>query len=241
MDFLISIVAAILLVAIGRDFIKKNANLCYIITTILAILLVVGSYTGVIWTLPAWFTTTILPILIKSTFSTAIFVIVMYTGTFKRGGKLIKFLMPIRAELSIIASILTLAHNISFGKNHFVTLFTAPETMAHNVRAAAVISIILISIMVPLFITSFPSVRRSMKPKSWKKLQRFAYLFYGLIYVHVMLLMLPVALTGDTTYIINILVYSVVFIAYAVMRISKHFAKKSSAKFKQASSLAKAN
>ncbi len=48
----------------------------------------------------------------------------MYTGALKNGSKLMKILMPIRAELSIIASILTLAHNISFGRYHFITLFT---------------------------------------------------------------------------------------------------------------------
>lgn len=235
MNFLISLIAAVILVAVGRNFIKQHANLCYIFTTLLALLLTVGSYTGVIWTMPTWFTTTILPILIKSTFATAIFVIVMYTGAFKNGSKLIKFLMPIRAELSIIAGILTLAHNISFGKNHFVNLFTAPENMSTNMKAAAGVSIILIAIMVPLLITSFPVVRKSMKAKTWKKLQRSAYLFYGLIYLHVMLIMLPVALTGNMTYIINVLVYSLVFITYAFMRIKKYLTKKSAAKLKQVS------
>ena len=238
MNFLISLIIAAVLVAVGRDFIKKNANICYISTTILSILLVVGSYTGIIWTLPSWFTTTILPILIKSTFSTAIFVIVMYTGAFKNGSKLIKFLMPIRAELSIIAGILTLAHNISFGKYHFVGLFTAPETMTTNMKAAAGISILLIAIMVPLLITSFPSVRKLIKPKAWKRLQRLAYIFYALIYAHVMAIMVPIALTGDITYTINVIAYSVIFITYAVMRISKFLTKKSLNKSKQASSVA---
>ena len=53
MNFLISLIAAILLVAIGRNFIKKHANICYILTTVLSVALVVGSYTGVIWTMPA--------------------------------------------------------------------------------------------------------------------------------------------------------------------------------------------
>lgn len=241
MNFLISLIIAVILVAIGRDFIKKHANICYILTTVLSILLVIGSYTGIIWTLPSWFTTTILPILIKSTFSTAIFVIVMYTGAFKNGSKLIKFLIPIRAELSIIAGILTLAHNISFGKYHFVSLFTAPETMTTNMKAAAGISIVLITIMVPLLITSFPIVRKSMKPKVWKRLQRLAYVFYALVYAHVMAIMLPVALTGDMTYIINVVVYSVVFITYAIMRISKFLTKKYSNKSKQTPSVNIAN
>ena len=235
MNFLISLIIAVILVTIGRDFIKKHANICYILTTVLSILLVIGSLTGIIWTLPSWFTTTILPILIKSTFSTAIFVIVMYTGAFKNGSSLIKFLMPIRAELSIIAGILTLAHNISFGKYYFVSLFNTPETMTTNMKAAAGISIVLITIMIPLLITSFPSVRKSMKPKVWKRLQRLAYVFYALVYAHVMVIMLPVALTGDMTYIINVVVYSVVFITYAIMRISKFLTRKYLSKSKQTS------
>ena len=35
MNFLISIIAAIILVVIGRDFIKKHATLCYLLTTLL--------------------------------------------------------------------------------------------------------------------------------------------------------------------------------------------------------------
>ena len=230
MNFLISIIAAIILVVIGRDFIKKHATLCYLLTTLLSIALVAGSFSGIIWTLPPWFTTTILPILIKSTFATSLFVVVMYTGAFKNGSKLMKFLMPIRAELSIIASILTLAHNIIFGRYHFVILFTNPKSMSINMLLAAIISVVLMAIMFPLMITSFPSIRKKMKYKTWKKIQRFAYLFYGLIYVHVMLIMLPVATTGNSQYILNVLIYSLVFITYAVMRINKALNKKSSTK-----------
>ena len=241
MNFLISLIISIILVSIGRNFIKKYANICYILTTILSTFLVIGSYTGIVWTLPSWFTTTILPIFIKSTFSTAIFVIVMYTGAFKNGSKLIKFLMPIRTELSIIAGILTLAHNISFGRYYFLALFTRPETITTNMKAAAGISIVLIIIMVPLLITSFPIVRKLMKPIYWKRLQRLAYIFYALVYAHVMVIMVPVALMGDMTYIINILVYSIVFITYAIMRIHKFLAKRFLNKRKKYSSVDIAN
>ena len=79
-------------------------------------------------------------------------------------------------------------------------------------------------------ITSFPSVRRKMDAKIWKKLQRTAYLFYGLIYAHVMLIMVPYALKGKTTYIFNIVIYTIVFLTYAVMRVSKAYAKKADTK-----------
>ena len=43
--------------------------------------------------------------------------------------------------------------------------------------------------------------------------------------------MVPVAKTGNTQYIINVLIYSLVFLIYAVMRINKALNKKSSTKF----------
>ena len=231
MNFLISLVTAILLVAVGRNFIKKHANICYIISAIISLGLVIGSFTGALYSLPSWFSLTVLPLLMKSSFATALFVIVMYTGAFKNGGKLIKYLMPIRAELSIIASILTLAHNITFGRYHFVMLFTSPENMSLNMRFAAIISIIMILIMLPLFVTSFSKVRKSMNPRKWRKLQKLAYLFYGLTYLHVMLIMMPVAKSGNTTYIINVLVYSIVYLTYGAMRLSKYFSKKNFSKY----------
>lgn len=71
-----------------------------------------------------------------------------------------------------------------------------------------------------------------MKYKSWKKLQRFAYVFYSLIYIHIMLIMLPLAKSGNSQYILNVLIYSLVFLTYAIMRINKALNKKYSNKLK---------
>ena len=65
-----------------------------------------------------------------------------------------------------------------------------------------------------------------MKYKSWKMLQRSAYAFYGLIYIHVMLIMLPIAKCGNLQYILNVLIYSLVFLIYATMRVNKPLNKK---------------
>ena len=226
MNFLISIIITIFIIFIGRDFIKKHSKLCYALSAIISLALIIASYSGVLSNLPPFINTYVLPIFTKSAFPTSLFVIVMYTGALKNGSKLMKILMPIRAELSIIASILTLAHNIIFGRYHFVTLFTNPKSMSINMLLAAIISVVLIIIMIPLMITSFPSIRKKMKYKSWKKLQRLAYVFYGLIYVHVLLIMTPIAKTGNLQYILNVLIYSLVFLTYAAMRISKALNKK---------------
>ncbi|WP_195989055.1 FMN-binding protein [Clostridium sp. D53t1_180928_C8] len=232
MNFLISIIVTIFIIFVGRRFIKKHSKLCYGISIIISLALVIASYSGSLSNLPPFINDYILPLFTKSAFATSIFVIVMYTGALKNGSKLMKILMPIRAELSIIASILTLAHNIIFGRYHFVTLFTNPKSMSLNMLIAAIISVILIVIMVPLMITSFPSIRKKMKYKSWKKLQRFAYVFYSLIYIHIMLIMLPLAKSGNSQYILNVLIYSLVFLTYAIMRINKALNKKYSNKLK---------
>ena len=202
MNLLISLSFTILIIGVGHAFIKKHSKFCYILATIISIILITNS-----------------------AFATSLFIVVMYTGALKNGSKLMKLLFPIRAELSIIACILTLAHNIIFGRYHFVALFTNPKSMSFNMLLAAIVSLMLIAIMLPLMITSFPNIRKKMKYKSWKNLQRFAYAFYGLTYFHIMLIMMPIAKTGNTKYIINVLVYSVVYLTYAVLRINKALSK----------------
>lgn len=237
MTFLISLCIVSFLIFIGRDFIKKHSNICYIIATLISLTLIVTTYSGVILDAPSWLKDYVLPVFTKSSLATSIFVVVMYTGAFKNGSKAIKFLMPIRAQLSIIGCILVLAHNIIYGKTHFVKLFTNPSSMAPNMIIAAIISIALIVIMLPLMVTSFPKIRKKMKPKSWKKVQQLAYLFYGLIYIHVMIIMLPLAKKGITEYIINVLAYSIVFLTYGAMRIRKALLKNKIPKRKASSPL----
>lgn len=226
MNFLISIILTMILIAIGHKFIKKHSTLCYILAGIISIALIVISFSGYISKLPPFIKNNILSLFRRDSFATSIFIVVMYTGALKNGSKLMKILMPIRGELSIIACILSIAHNVIYGKNHFVKLFTNPKSMSPNMILAAIISIILICIMIPLMITSFPSIRRKMKYKSWKNLQKSAYIFYALIYLHIIIIMIPKALNGNTRCIINVLVYSLVFLIYAIMRINKALNKK---------------
>lgn len=169
------------------------------------------------------------PIFARSALSTALFAAVMYAGAVPNGSKLMKAVMPIRGELSIIASILTLGHNISFGLTYFRLLFTQPDCLPVNQLLAAICSLVMLCIMLPLFITSFKCVRKKMKGSSWKKLQRLAYGFYALIYIHVLLLTLPGAQKGNGSYLLTVVVYSVVFLTYGALRVRKALQKQSAA------------
>lgn len=207
-------------------FIKKNANLLYGISALISVLVIVCTALRLSNQFPQWFRIGVWNPLAWGTFSTAIFAVVMFTGAFRQGSPAIKKLMPIRRELSIIASILTLGHNFSAGQIYFVLLFTEPSKLTGNQLFAAICSLIMLGIMIPLFVTSFPGIRRKMSAKSWKRLQRSAYVFYGLIYVHVLLLNLPKARSGQMNSGINIGIFSVVFLVYGAMRLQKLLCKR---------------
>lgn len=178
--------------------------------------------TGLYWAAPAFLSLHLrsrLPLLLGA-LGTALFIFVMYAGAMPNGHPLMKKVMPIRGELSIFACLLTLGHNLSYGKNYLTPgyLFSGPVSAT---KAAAWVSVVSILLMLVLTVTSFKAVRRRFQPKKWKALQRWAYLFYALVYVHVLLMSIPSMLKGRTSYTINLLVYSLVYLSYAVCRIQK--------------------
>lgn len=93
-------------------------------------------------------------------FSTALFTLVMYLNAVQNGAKFQREFMVLRGELSIIACILALGHNIHTGQTYFVWLFTEPERLTRDTALllATLTTLVLIALMLPLFITSFPSV-----------------------------------------------------------------------------------
>lgn len=226
MPILLSLVLALLLSWYGGSAIKEHAPVFYVGAALLALTTIAVTWSGADASFPGWMSNYVWPLLSHGAFASALFIIVMYMGALPNGTKAIKRLMPIRAELSIMASLLVLGHNIAYGRTYFVRLFTDTSKMSTTQMLAAICSLIMIAIMLPLMITSFKAVRKKMKPKSWKKLQRSAYVFYGLIYVHTMLLYVPIVQAGRSVYIVNVIVYSLIFISYAGMRIRKELLKK---------------
>ncbi len=161
MVFLISLILASAFAWFGVDLIKKHARTLYIFSAVVSVGVIAVNWSGLMIKLPIWFRNYIFPFFGNASFSCALFAVVMYTGALRQGGSAVKRLMPIRAELSIIASILTLGHNIGYGKTYFFALFTNPTQMKENFLWAAVCSVVLILIMLPLMITSF-------EPNRWR-------------------------------------------------------------------------
>lgn len=223
MLFIVALIISIIFVAVFKELLKKYPNIFYITATVISIAaFVCSSYV----TMPGWVRDYVVGIFAKGSLGTAFFVLVMYASAMKNTWKATKTLMKIRGELSIMGCVLVLCHNCTYGRTYFRMLFTKPQSLSATQMTAAIISLVLITIMLILTVTSFPNVRKKMNAVKWKKLQRTAYIFYGLIYVHILLINIPYARRGMSEYIINVAVYSLVFVNYAMMRIHKAVAKK---------------
>ena len=165
----------------------------------------------------------VLPLFTKGAMAAAFWALVMGTGALPKGSKAGKKLLAVRGELSILAAVFTLAHAVLRGIFYLRQLLRPRFSPDGAFTATCVIAVLLLLILLPLTVLSFKGVRRKVDPRCWKQLQRFAYLFYGLIYVHVLVLYLPPALCGMEGYAHTVLSYTAVWLVYLIFRLRKHF------------------
>ena len=218
MLILVALALAALFIALCHKPIRAHAGVFYIAAAAITLLADIVDFTF----MPAGVRAYTVDLFTHGTFATALWIVIMWTGALKNGSPLMKILMPIRGQLSIFAAILTICHNVFYGKTYFLRLFTAAPSMPAAQLAAAIISVVMIVLLVPLTVTSFMTVRKKMQARSWKKLQRWAYLYYGLLYVHIMLVTMPGAHAGKLSSIVSVMVYTALFLAYACFRVRKY-------------------
>lgn len=171
----------------------------------------------------------IIGIFTRGALGAAFWAVVMWAGALPNGSAPIKKLMPIRGELSITAAILTFSHIITYGIQYISDLIndrTGSGDALRDFVITSIVSLVMVLIMTPLTVMSFKKIRKKMQPKTWKKIQRAAYVFYALIYIHILVLFVPKAQKGREGYFLSVLVYSVVFVGYAVMRLRKYYVMK---------------
>ncbi len=217
-----SLLLAGLIVLAGRNWIRAHAGISYALAALVSLTVIVLIWSGA--TFPRW-VDAFLPIFTQGGLAGALFIIVMFAAAVPDGSAFMRAVMPVRGELSILASILTLGHNIAFGRR-YITRLIHREPLSAAILGACLCSAVMLMIMLPLFVTSFKCVRKRIQPSRWKRLQRWAYLFYALMYVHVMLLNSHSAQLGGMKARINMTVYSAVFIPYGCMRVGKALRKR---------------
>ena len=197
--------------------IKKHATLFYIATIIISVLSVLAPKKG----LPFVIDYLVKNILARGTLAGALFILVMVASVCP-AAKLRGLLLRTRGEMAIIAALLTLIHNISYGKNYFVALFTKISDLDAPRIFAAVLSLIMIVLLIPLTVTSFMVIRKKMNPKKWKSLQRLSYLFYGLLFIHISMIFSISIAKGHLSTLFDLTVYAIIYIAYLICRAKKY-------------------
>lgn len=222
-EFLICIILVLILALNFGEQLRKNSKIFYIIASIIAIADTIYRVSYASIPLPKIIAYLERPITIGA-LAGAMFAVVMYAGALDNKKSYTKKLMGVRAELSILASIFFLPHTIP----NCISFFkVAPKMDMSSIStkiyfALSLTAIFALIIMLPLWITSYKSIRKKMNAKNWKKLQRFAYVMYFLIYAHISVLFLTRSVKQYDKFII----YTLIFGVYAFLRIKKAMSKK---------------
>ena len=215
MTFPLVLAGAAAFAVLCKGAVKARPGAFYALAVVLDVVFVVGSFVR----LPDVLQNVLNVLLHRCTLATALFAVVMYIGVFARDGRVAQYFRPIRAELSIMAWLLSLGHMAIYLSSYASTLALGlPQT---NVAVALVVALALFVLLVVLGVTSFNVVKKGMKKETWKRVQLLAYPFWGLVYVHLLLMLLPSAVRGGAAAQVSVIVYSVVFLGYAVLRVAR--------------------
>lgn len=173
---------------------------------------------GTFWGMPRAVWSALFPLVQKCLLPLALFVVVMYIGVLPRTSRPYAWLKPVRAELSIVAWILSLGHMAVYLAS-YLPRNVLGGAVSPNVMASFAVAVVLLVLLLVLGVTSFNAVKRRMRTDTWKKVQKLAYPFFLLVYVHLLLMLAPSALHGGIAATASVAVYSAVFLAYLVLRL----------------------
>ena len=215
MLFLSSLILACAFSAFCGKALRKHPAPFYLAAAALSIGTAILANTRI--SIPAWIQQNIIAVLTKGILAAAFWAVIMWTGALPNGSPMMKRLMPQRGQLSIFTAILTLGHAVGLG------ISMLPRWLEKADALNLTVCIVLMLIMLPLTVISVQKIRRKMKAKKWKSVQRWAYLFYALIPVHVIALNIAKARSGRKDVLLNLMLYLVTFLGYAVCRIHKWY------------------
>ena len=196
---MLSPIIILLLVLLGYVYtaqILKQKKVLYTLAWIIMILVVV--FKDLVFLTP----------LVKGYVGFAFFYVVMITGALDPKWALTKRLRSVRTSYSIIGFTLLIAHPLSYA----IAVISGATTIPWFGLGAFLV-------MIPLFITSYISVRKRMKAKTWIKLQKWAYLSYILILIHLIV---------NASTVPNRIVAILLFMPYIILKLIANYNGKSS-------------
>ena len=216
MSFALIFVTTVVIVVALAGFVRRWPWLLYGVS-ILAVVVLLAGTGGFInggWWKP------LIILIQRCMVALSLFTIVMFTGVLSKESKLGVRLRSIRSELSIIACILCLGHVCQYLATYLSRATVGSLDL--QTGASIYIALVLFVLLIILGLTSFNAIKKRMKGSSWKRVQWFAYPFFLLTYIHLMLMIAPAASLGGERAIINVVLYSIVFMAYVALRFRRY-------------------
>jgi DMSO/TMAO reductase YedYZ heme-binding membrane subunit len=127
-------------------------------------------------------------------------IIIMYTGALNAKNPWAKRLLSIRKELSILSGFPILTHSLVRVTHNFpgaLKFFTGSEGGAAGGHATSalgaalsnfsfVLGVLLLALFLLLWVTSFDAVHRRLGGIRWKRVQRWSYALYAMLFIHAM-------------------------------------------------------
>lgn len=213
MTYLISLILILLYITIYKNSLRNKSAIHYAISIFINVLILsldVLKYDNKL--------INIIEIYINNGFiSLAFFTIVMAIGVLRNKSKIRSKLRPIRTQLSILACIYTIPHLYIFYNYCLIDLL---KINLYNF-ISPLVSLSLFILFIILFITSFKFFKIKLKTKRWKKIQKLAYPFFFLLYLHLALISKNSISLGDKADVFNLIIYSVIFFIIFALRIDK--------------------
>lgn len=214
MTFLVILVCTVAACVALRKPIHKYPVVFYAIAIAIDLAFIAGSF----FEMPRDVWIVFFVLIQKCTLSLALFIVVMYIGVFGKESRASHMLRPIRAELSIIAWLLSLGHMAVYLES-YVPRMLSGGSFGANMMASFAVAIVLFVLLMILGVTSFNFVKKRMRKDTWMRVQKLAYPFFLLTYAHLMIILMPSALRGGDAAAVTVAVYSVIFVAYVVLRL----------------------
>lgn len=176
-------------------------------------------------------------------FGFPLLVVIMYIGALDARNPYVRRLMTVRKEMSIIAGSPVISHamvRVTYTFPEALRYFTDHATyMQENDWAKSdlgvglsnfgyVLGIVMLVFFLVLWVTSFDAVHRKLGGLRWKKVQRWAYGLYAMLFVHSITLHSGWLINGgfdDSNAVISeaISLFStfLIFVSYLILRLRK--------------------
>lgn len=217
MDIVIALVIGVAFACAFRNAIRARPFVFYLLAAAIVALFAALSFSGDI---PAP-VRIVYPYVQRCLLAFALLAVVMFIGALPEASKARAYLAPIRGELSIIASILAIGHVVNYLASYLGQFAARLGSMPATMIASFAVSILLVAALAVLAVTSVQAIRKRMSAVSWKRIQKLAYPFFLLVFVHVLLILGPSASGLGQKASTSIIVYTVIFGTYCVLRIGK--------------------